>query len=1208
MFLVIITKDKIIKQEFINEYKYKGIQISVSEGIIRLDDGYTFFDGTVIKNLTLTSYLVYHQNDEIKLYFYDIEKGAFDYKLYEIQDLYIANDLEANVISKDNYLDGYYLKLVGNHLDTNFDDLFVNHIRRKNHDLESGDFIEFLGLSFFFYNDFIYLNSFLVDSHLKEKEIREVIVNNKNKPIDLINYYEVPKNGLKIEKIKEFDAPRKNSSRKLILQIGPTITMSLAMILMASISIYNSYINSGTILNIISLLIMPLTMLVSGILWPVLSTSSDSFNYKKEYNKAKSAYIAYLKEYENKVENDIRDYVNEEKRYLFNSEDINSKLFYINHDSSEFLKITLGYENKKLDYNIRLTNDKEIDEHLNRIKYHISHIENCPLYLDLKENKRVSIIVKERKLNYYLNKYLLELISKYHFNDLNIAIYSKDSELMSNFFYLPHLMLNKTRLTLNNEREYQDLNNLKLDKPLVVFLTTNSDYIFTNPNIYTIFFSSDYKKILKSSNCIVEYNDNLKGIFTRKSRTMFSYYNEYINFNHYYKLLGVFSNSDDEYSYSFKDFYKDVDIARNYIDNWNGLKAEFATITNELMSFDLHESKDGPHGLIGGSTGSGKSELIVSMLLSLAIRYSPEYLSIILIDYKGGGIKDSLTFNTKTIPHIIADVNNLESDTFERLIVAIERECRRRERLFKELSLKASLSIMNIDDYLENKDEYGYEPIAHLLIVVDEFAELKKENPFVIKELISFSRIGRSLGLHLILATQKPSGIIDEEIWSNSHFKIALKVHSEKDSQDIIKLQDAAYLTQPGEFYLQVDSSTIKASSLYAKRDINGNDQYEVELLDNKLKTANKKIRKQNNIMLESSYYVNKILEATSTLNVPKLDFERPMSLTRNELIEKYGISNYLIFGEKDDYLNAKKDILKYAFNENMIIYSNRKYEINNIINTFNSYNKQMVIISNNKYEGGFIKDSLYYGDTEDIDYLFRKLTNDMDSELTLIIEDINTLFSYDEEYINKIYKLIRRSSISHFSFIIFTTQSNINFKLLNSIKTKLVIDAHDNQDVINVFSTKGIYKGKSFFFDELPITFEPIKLEQIKEMNKLAYSYLDLIPAHINYEHKNRLILIGYDIYTRKKVYIKDNEELLITSFDLDLLNSFRLLFKDNNNIKVLEYDDNLIKEHYLNILWIGSSITNQRLFYLDKDINENDGYLLKNNKGKEVRLVNYE
>ena len=96
------------------------------------------------------------------------------------------------------------------------------------------------------------------------------------------------------------------------------------------------------------------------------------------------------------------------------------------------------------------------------------------------------------------------------------------------------------------------------------------------------------------------------------------------------------------------------------------------------------------------------------------------------------------------------------------------------------------------------------EPLPHLFIICDEFAELKSQQPEFLDQLISIARIGRSLGVHLILATQKPSGIVNEQIWANSKFKVCLKVQDKSDSIDMLKKPDASTLVETGRFYLQV--------------------------------------------------------------------------------------------------------------------------------------------------------------------------------------------------------------------------------------------------------------------------------------------------------------------------------------------------------------------------------------------------------------------
>lgn len=217
--------------------------------------------------------------------------------------------------------------------------------------------------------------------------------------------------------------------------------------------------------------------------------------------------------------------------------------------------------------------------------------------------------------------------------------------------------------------------------------------------------------------------------------------------------------------------------------------------SKDVLSLNLHEMAHGPHGLIVGTTGSGKSELIQSYILSLAVNFHPYEAGILLIDYKGGGMADLF----RELPHHLGTVTNLDGNGSMRALICVKAELSRRQRMFREFGVN------HIHGYMKLfKEGTALEPLPHLFIVCDEFAELKKEQPEFMKELISAARIGRSLGVHLILATQKPAGIIDEQIWSNSRFKLCLKVQTESDSKEVLKTADAAAITLPGRTYLKV--------------------------------------------------------------------------------------------------------------------------------------------------------------------------------------------------------------------------------------------------------------------------------------------------------------------------------------------------------------------------------------------------------------------
>lgn len=227
----------------------------------------------------------------------------------------------------------------------------------------------------------------------------------------------------------------------------------------------------------------------------------------------------------------------------------------------------------------------------------------------------------------------------------------------------------------------------------------------------------------------------------------------------------------------------------------------------EQFKLDLHEKFHGPHGLIAGSTGSGKSEFIITYILSMCVNYHPYEVQFVLIDYKGGGLAGAFE-NKETgvkVPHLVGTITNLDTAEMNRTLVSISSELKRRQRKFNEVKDKLDESTMDIYKYQKlYREGMIDEPMAHLFIISDEFAELKSQQPEFLAELVSTARIGRSLGVHLILATQKPSGVVNDQIWSNSKFKVCLKVQDKSDSMEMLKRPEAASIKETGRFYLQV--------------------------------------------------------------------------------------------------------------------------------------------------------------------------------------------------------------------------------------------------------------------------------------------------------------------------------------------------------------------------------------------------------------------
>ncbi len=227
----------------------------------------------------------------------------------------------------------------------------------------------------------------------------------------------------------------------------------------------------------------------------------------------------------------------------------------------------------------------------------------------------------------------------------------------------------------------------------------------------------------------------------------------------------------------------------------------------EPLTLDLHERKHGPNGLVAGMVGAGKSELLQTLVASMAINYHPHKVGFVLVDYKGGGMADPFA----TLPHTLGVITNLQKGNLAtRALTSFKVELERRMQLFKDASQKTGVDVNHIDTYQRLYYEGRVEqPLPHLIVIVDEFAEMKTEQPEVAKEFVKIARLGRAPGLCLILAMQKPAGIVDGQIEGNTRFRLCLRVASTEDSQAMLKRPDAAYLVGTGRAYLQVGANEV---------------------------------------------------------------------------------------------------------------------------------------------------------------------------------------------------------------------------------------------------------------------------------------------------------------------------------------------------------------------------------------------------------------
>ncbi|KRE62332.1 FtsK/SpoIIIE domain-containing protein [Nostocoides sp. Soil756] len=211
----------------------------------------------------------------------------------------------------------------------------------------------------------------------------------------------------------------------------------------------------------------------------------------------------------------------------------------------------------------------------------------------------------------------------------------------------------------------------------------------------------------------------------------------------------------------------------------DGARAVVGVTSDGPFVVDLE--RDGPHVLVGGTTGSGKSEFLRTLVTGLALGSPSDRLTLLLVDFKGGAAFGPCT----GLPHVVGVVTDLDAHLAERALRSLDAELRRRERLLGEAGAN------DLDDYRRRP---GLEPLPRLVVVVDELRTLVDELPDLVRGLVRLAAQGRSLGIHLVLATQRPSGSLTPEIQANVNLRIAFRVRDRADSVSIVESDRAADL------------------------------------------------------------------------------------------------------------------------------------------------------------------------------------------------------------------------------------------------------------------------------------------------------------------------------------------------------------------------------------------------------------------------------
>ena len=857
-------------------------------------------------------------------------------------------------------------------------------------------------------------------------------------------------------------------------------------------------------------------------------------------------------------------------------ENINNKLWERKRGNDEFLTISLGTGNKKPNIDVRVPEEHfTIDRdklriQIEKLEEEIKYIKDVPITFDFEKNNVVSFIGNNDVIQKYLDSFLIRIFSTCSYDDVKLVLLTNktNKSFWNKYIDLPYLWnvdkslrffgydpSSYSRIVNYLDEEYRNRETLINENPDKKLSFTNyiiiiddinkiknipvlNDIIKNQKNYgFTIIFNTTKMDLLPSDckNFIYINKDNGKLI----SNIDMNYIEEDFkpdvldeDYTECYKNLSNINIDSFEKKfilpnkYGFLEMYNAGSI--NSLDitgKWNNNSiVDSISVpigiddSGELVKLNVHENSHGPHGLVAGMTGSGKSELLITYILSLAVNYSPEEVQFVLIDYKGGGLANTF-YNSNIgmiLPHVVGVITNINENEINRSLISLQSEIKRRQKLFAEASIKYNEGNMDIYKYETlYKNHNEIERLSHLFIISDEFAELKTQNPEFINQLISIARIGRSLGVHLILSTQKPSGVVDDQIWSNSRFKICLKVQDKTDSNDMIKVPDAAMLKESGRFYLQVGYNElfIKGQSAYSgveyieKEDNNQNKDEKIDFINEYGKKYFSIDSKEEQIKYGDGKEINNIvkyiieLSKEQNYNIKGLWRELiPDKIYYDELIQKYKYDKTneitALIGEYDAPELQKKDLatINIIGSGNTIIYgviSSGKEMllqsmIYSLISKYSSDDINIYIMDLGSEtlmpfrNAPQVGDVMYINDKEKIYNTFKLLNSiiedrkkklidyngdlllyneNNENKLPVIILTINileTLFETYEDLTNEFIQISRESNRYGISFVVTTNGiNNVRNKMLQGFKQSIALELKDKYDYTNIFGNK---------------------------------------------------------------------------------------------------------------------------------------------------------
>lgn len=663
-------------------------------------------------------------------------------------------------------------------------------------------------------------------------------------------------------------APQKEEEMPLLLTIGPALSMALPMVAGSVLAVIGSsmggvYMYTGIVTSVLSAVV--------GAVWAIVNVTYSRKNRKEKEKLRFAAYSDYLIRLTEKIQADYQHnrqvllaaYPTAEQCLQDGYRE--QHLWERNGFHSDFLCYRLGLGNLPFQKEIHIPAEKfdmvqdSLKEKPRMIQENFQTLHQVPVCVDLRQEHLVGLVggpdlAGARSI---LQNLVAQIAVQNCYTDVKLVfLYREDQgDDPAKWEYcrwLPHVWSedHKTRFVASGKNEATDVlyeiagvlrarneqrragtDGRSLYKPWYIVVLEDSSILENEPaakylldpkqdlGVTTLFLADRAEDLPNACECVIRWDRQYAGIYHTRAAEMESgrvqmetvpsmalerlaRYLCNVEVNEV-ELGGEIPNSVTFFAMYGVDRPEELNAAERWKHNrtYENMRALIGQKSGGQPCYlDAHEKYHGPHGLVAGTTGSGKSETLQTYILSLALNFSPYDVAFFLIDYKGGGMANMF----RKLPHTLGTISNLSGSQIQRAMVSIKSENLRRQRIFNEHDVN------NINAYTElfKNGEAGV-PLPHLFIVIDEFAELKREEPEFMRELISVAQVGRSLGVHLILATQKPNGTVDENIASNAKFRLCLRVQDRQDSMDMLHKPDAAYLTQAGRGYLQVGSDEV---------------------------------------------------------------------------------------------------------------------------------------------------------------------------------------------------------------------------------------------------------------------------------------------------------------------------------------------------------------------------------------------------------------